>query len=232
MGVDASPSGWVAALLRNDSLTFELRAFSRLEQVLEPGPAVVALDMIIGLPDAAAPGGRECDRQARRLLGRRGSSVFSPPCRPALAARSYPEALTANRAKHGVGLSKQAYNLFPKLRQADALLTPALQAIVHEAHPELAFAGMASGTPCAHAKKQSAGRTERLERLASQGFDAAALHAALGLECRRQLGAAADDILDALACAWTAKRIASGTAKRLPHTPPKDSRGLRMEVWF
>ena len=40
-----------------------------------------------------------------------------------------------------------------------------------------------------------------------------------------------DDVLDACAACWTAKRILEKAAKRLPPDPPFDSKGLRMEMW-
>jgi predicted RNase H-like nuclease len=43
---------------------------------------------------------------------------------------------------------------------------------------------------------------------------------------------AADDILDACALTWTAYRITTSQANRLPALPPVDRRGLRMEIWY
>jgi hypothetical protein len=45
------------------------------------------------------------------------------------------------------------------------------------------------------------------------------------------VGAGAD-VVDALAAAWTARRIADGEAQRIPELPEKDARGLRMEMWW
>jgi predicted RNase H-like nuclease len=46
-----------------------------------------------------------------------------------------------------------------------------------------------------------------------------------------------DDVLDAHAVCWTARRIASGAARRLPagasdEAVPTNDRGLRMEIWY
>ena len=43
---------------------------------------------------------------------------------------------------------------------------------------------------------------------------------------------AADDLLDALADAWTARRHADGLAMRLFAEPSTDADGLRMEIVF
>ncbi len=40
-----------------------------------------------------------------------------------------------------------------------------------------------------------------------------------------------DDILDACAACWTAARILRDNAIRIPKRPPRDKRGLVMEIW-
>jgi predicted RNase H-like nuclease len=39
-----------------------------------------------------------------------------------------------------------------------------------------------------------------------------------------------DDLLDAYAMLWTARRIAAGTSKRLPEIAQLDDRGVRAEM--
>ncbi len=130
-GVDGCRGGWFAVLLHLAQapaglvgLRFVLcRSFSELVNLPE-NPSPIALDMPIDLLDRAQPGGRSCDRAARALLGRpRASSVFTPPTRAALQARSYAEATRLN----GAGMSKQAFHLIGKIREVDALMQPALQ---------------------------------------------------------------------------------------------------------
>jgi len=41
-----------------------------------------------------------------------------------------------------------------------------------------------------------------------------------------------DDLLDAFAVLWTARRIAEGKAVTLPARPPLDSFGLRMAIAY
>ncbi|NIR59392.1 MAG: DUF429 domain-containing protein, partial [Gammaproteobacteria bacterium] len=72
-GVDGCPGGWVLARAGSPRSRFTPRAmeatvharFSELLRAL-PADCVVALDMPVGLLDAPAPGGRGCDRAARR----------------------------------------------------------------------------------------------------------------------------------------------------------------------
>lgn len=182
--------------------------------------AAAAVDIPIGLPET---GPRDCDRLARRMLGPRRSSVFPAPARAVLQATSYAQACALSREICGKGLSKQLYNIVDKIRDADDVVSPRLQPKLFEACPELSFALMHGGEPMPHTKRTQEGRAERL----------AALRVGLGTDVtplvdRPPAGAARDDVLDALALAWTARRAAAGDGLRLGGDT--DGRGLRMEV--
>jgi predicted RNase H-like nuclease len=179
----------------------------------------VGVDIPIGLSDS---GPRKCDEEARRLLGERRSSVFPAPLRPVLGARSYEAALARSRKASGVGLSKQAWNLVPKITEVDRLLDPTRQGRIFEVHPEAAFAAI-HGVPMAHAKKTRAGRDERLAVLGPLVPGIGALVA------RPPVGAAADDVLDAAVVALTARTVLDGTARRLGERR-HDAKGLVMEI--
>ncbi len=232
-GVDGCRDGWFVALTRfagrgitAKELRFRLCASFAEVLALPERPAIVAVDMPIGLPHEPKPGGRGCDRAARKLLGPRAASVFSPPTRAALKARSYREAIRRN----GAGLSRQVFNLFGKLREVDERMRPARQRIAHEAHPELAFLHLA-GRPLRAGKKSRAGRRER-ERLLRHHFGRqfASARTVRALFTGQRL--AADDVLDACALCVSAQRIFRGDGICLPPEPPRDRRGLRMEIWY
>lgn len=193
-GVDGCRGGWVVAT--DDDLV----VVAGFGDVLAVVDGIVAVDMPIGLP--ALGERRACDVAARKALGPRRSSVFPAPSREALAASSFAEV---------TGLSIQAWNLVPKVREVDDAWEPR----VREVSPELAFAVVA-GEPMAHPKRTAAGRAERLEAL---GLDAPP----------RVRGAAADDVLDALACLVSAHRLADGTALALGDGSV-DARGRPMTV--
>ena len=206
--------------------------FANIQQALdwsEEGhqAQVLAIDMPIGFEDRpAAAGGRACERRARQILKHRRSSVFSSPLRPALSADTYEQAQALNRAASGPGISKQAYNLFPKLREVDAVMTAALSdSVVFETHPETSFAVM-TGAPAAHKKSTHQGRAERLVLLKAQGLPESVFepHPYKVSQC------APDDLVDAGLCALSAVRIAEGRALTLPEDPPRDGKGLRMAI--
>jgi predicted RNase H-like nuclease len=232
-GVDGCRGGWAVVLAGYPAsaavpAAAQVRLCPTFAAVLalEPPARVVALDMPVGLLDKAAPGGRQCDRMARALLGfPRAASVFTPPARPALVNDGYRDAMHRN----GAGLSKQAYNILPRIREVDEAMSPALQSRVFETHPELVFARIA-GAAMRYPKRTPEGARER--RRCLRRVWGAALPAAAAV--RQQLGRAAlavDDVVDACALAYAARCIGNGSARRVPDTPPEDARGLRMEVW-
>lgn len=229
-GADGCRAGWVVVLAVGAETT--VRVVSRFADVLHTGAGatVLGVDMPIGLLDQAVPGGRDCDRRARRLLGRRACCVFTPPVRSALRAGTYARALVLNRASSaaGLGISIECFGLFAKLREVDAALRrrPALARRVREVHPELAFREMARAPAGLPPKRSSVGRAERLALLERWFPDVRAAAA------RPPRGAAADDVIDAHAVCWSAARIADRRAVCLPARPRHDARGLPMAIWY
>lgn len=234
-GVDGCRAGWFVVTLDLEDggeRTQCLTTFKEVVDVMRDARAV-AIDIPIGFLDAAVPGGRDCDRKARALLGPwRGRSVFSPPVWAALAEATWEAALDQNRRSsvHRIGISRECFNLFAKMREVDALMAPdpRLQRTIKEAHPELAFQAM-SGFPSGliESKKSLPGRRRRLALLRAAGFTSVAR--SIG---HRPPKVAVDDVLDAYAACWSARRIAEGRGRRLPVRPPSDARGLRMEIWY
>lgn len=232
-GVDGCRAGWFVVLQNMATSAVRCRVVPSFEALLtlSEAPRHVGVDVIIGLPDAPRHGGRACDRQARQLLGwPRSSSVFSPPAQSAITCASYEEALATNRRESpdGVGLTKQAFYLFPKLRAVDAHMTPERQNRVREVHPELTFFAMNGEAPLRHSKHDAAGRAERRHLLRAHGFNAVAQ----AIETHKSRDVGNNDVLDAHAACWSARRMATGTAIRLPEgAPPCNAAGLRMEIW-
>ena len=205
VGVDGCRGGWVAAVDDGvaDPGRTRLLVLPDVQGVLALGAALVGIDIPLGLP---ASGPRACDVAARARLGPRGSSVFPAPVRAVLGASDHRDALQRSHAASGRGLSVQAWNLVPKIDDADRRIGPGDD--VFEVHPELSFATMA-GTPLGTKKRHVAGRRERVELLLAGFPDVAEQLAA------RPAGCAADDVLDAYAVLWTVRRIAAGTAEVL-----------------
>ena len=236
-GVDGCPAGWVVILLPvGADEAPRIRVASRFQDILQcpEMPGRIAIDMPIGLADRVGVGGRTCDIEARRRLGRRQSSVFTVPARAAVMEIDYRQAcaIALAHSEPPRKISKQCFHLFQKIREIDRAMTPALQARIFECHPELAFWAMNGGRPLEAPKKVKSrpyqpGLALRRQLLTAGGMPAELLTENVALP----KGVAIDDLLDATACAWTAQRAHLGTVLRLPENPPIDGRGLRMEIW-
>lgn len=231
-GMDGCRGGWVVVRRGPDARALRIEVVTDPESVFaDPALACIGIDVPIGLLDAAAPGGRACDRAARAMLGpKRASSVFSAPVRDVLAAADFADAAARSRrsSSHQLALSRQGFAIVPKIAEVDARMTPARQQKIVEVHPECCFAAMNGGVALVLPKKRASGRAARTELMRRVwGIDVSAL-----LHAHRGPGVQPDDVLDAMAACWTAERVARGVAQRLPAVPEVDRRGLRMEIWW
>lgn len=230
-GVDGCRGGWFFVALAEDQHRFGVRE-SLCEIVDEiPGRATILVDMPIGLPSEHNPS-RACDRLARKFIGSRRSSVFSPPTRPSLEVDSYAEASRVNHRLTGKKLSRQAWCLAPKIREVDALVTTRVagRPVLLESHPELCFAALNQGRPMVHYKKTTQGARERIELLCDYRANLASIiDEALSKLPRNRVGS--DDVVDAIVlavCAWHCRsRLAV-----LPESPDLDDAGLPMQMVY
>ncbi len=180
----------------------------------------VAIDIPIGLP---TDGRREADLLARRFLHARRSSVFLTPVLEVFAAETYALATRTAVARTGTGISWQAYALRTKIMEVERWL-PSSPSPVHEVHPEVSFAVLL-GAPARASKKTWAGMVERRKALEAAGVSLDRVEGVATVH------AAVDDMLDAAVAAWTAGRIASGTARSFPDPPQLDSSGRPMAIF-
>ena len=234
VGVDGCPAGWIAVFVRPRGDAARVRVFSRFADALTEAAAVVAVDMPIGLPERVGIGGRAAESAVRPLLGARQSSVFSVPSRTAIYASEYGEAcrLAQETTDPQRKVSKQLFNIAPKIREVDEALrsAPAAAERVFEVHPEVAFWRLNGEQPLSEPKKVKSrpyepGLALRRGLLIAAGLPADTVNTA------PPKGAAPDDLLDALACAAIARRLHAGTAQPFPNPPPRDALGLRMAIW-
>ena len=230
-GVDGCPAGWFYVGLEGSAFQFGI--VGALFDLPREGRncAPILVDIPIGLPSARTPV-RDCDRLCRRLIGPRSSSVFGPPARASLSAGDYRQAVVMNEEATGKRISRQAWNLAPRLREADAVARAARggEAPIREAHPELCFTVLAGGRPMGHYKKTERGHEERLAVLARHYRPARELvRRALESFPRSQVGR--DDIVDALVLAVSAG-LCRSDLRTLPPLPQKDEAGLPMEIVY
>ena len=230
IGIDGCPAGWFYVLLQTPS-RFEIGVINHIDQVTLwlAEDSLILIDIPIGLTNS--PNGRQCDRQARKLLSPfRHTSVFSAPCRRSIQQRSYQKGSAVNYHVTGRKLSKQSWAISPKIKEVDDFLRSQelrVRRKIREIHPEVAFWSLNDHKPMTFNKKTAKGFDERRKLLsrylhhADELFDTALNH-------YRRKEVARDDIADALVCACTASmhpRISS-----IPEVPECDEYGLPMEI--
>ena len=238
VGVDGCRSGWFSVGFDGNGC-YELKVFPAFSELLAYycDAKLVLVDIPIGLLKNGE--GRKCDKEARKkLFSPRSSSVFSAPTRQTVeqAAESPGDYITAKAIEScttGKGISKQAFAIAPKIAQVDKVLrchdsnaTPK----VREVHPEICFWALNEECAMKGNKKTESGETERLEVLDRFEPRSCEIYSEA---CRRFVGGgvAKDDILDALVAAVTARR-GHECLPTIPNCPPKDCKGLPMEMVY
>lgn len=213
LGLDGFRYGWVAAWI-DDRGDHGFDYAPGLTRLLALPHERAMIDMPIGLNPS---GYRNCDRRARELVG---AAVF-------LGARrdlwTFADMASANRHYWGSGdkgVSAQLWNIRDKMKEVDDIMTPARQATIGEAHPELIFWSLADERRL-EPKTSPNGREQRTRLLEKSGFSK------LGkwLTLRHGTGIGRDDLIDACACAVAAR----DSCKRLGGDET-DPRGLRLEI--
>ena len=233
LGIDGCRAGWLAIAATSSELTpllFETRQ-QLLDALMKAG--LTFIDIPIGLSECQAS--RPCDRLLRQALGSRfRASVFNPPVREAVYARSYREACDRNAAATGKKISKQSWNITPKIRMLDELLQekPSLRLTVLESHPEFLFFNLNGEQVLSHKKKLPEGRLERLEILERCWPGVNRVYEQVRSQFMKKQ-VADDDIVDALGLAIGASFAAkNGGPNSLPTPIEGDSKGIPMAIHF
>ncbi|GEL20737.1 DUF429 domain-containing protein [Pseudonocardia asaccharolytica] len=225
-GVDGVPDGWVVVRVGpptrgaagGGTVTWAVLPDAVAVVAATSRCAAVGVDIPIGLPSGSAR--RACDEHAAARLGRARSSVFPAPPRPVLAAASFADACAVARELTGRAISLQTFHIGAKIQEWDRVerLPPGLV----EVHPELSLRTLAPEIGFAP-KRTARGAGQRIAALARWVDPAVAL-------ADLPTGARLDDLLDALACAWSAARWARGDAEVLGAETDERGRTMRIVV--
>lgn len=197
ISLDACKTGWCGIGQIDAQLVWG--CFQNLEELVKTHPKLdrILIDIPIGLSSKNFR--RTLDKKARTLLNKRKSSIFSPPCREALYADNYREALAINRQICGMGISIQAYNIGNKIRAVDEWYKHKSASIqVYEAHPELCFKSLNDNQDLKFSKHDKAGLKERMNILFKLDKSLKNVYKNL-LENYKRSEVKPDDILDAMA---------------------------------
>jgi predicted RNase H-like nuclease len=230
VGIDGCRQGWMYSAIRQHQV-IEVGFSNRITKIWNRfhNSPLILIDIPIGLSNTKTRG---CDVEARKFLKpSSGSCVFPAPCREALQAKSYKEACAENKRITGNKISRQTWNIVPKIREGDDFLRaiPEARKKVRESHPEICFRAL-SEKPVGSSKKTPEGTLLRLGIL-KRHLDNIEEHVLDAAIRYRRKGAALDDILDAMVLAVTAQ-LANSKIFTLPQIPKRDNKGLPMEIVY
>ncbi|MDB4737959.1 DUF429 domain-containing protein [Verrucomicrobiales bacterium] len=215
VGVDGCKEGWVGVAIDKNGAFIGSFLSKLLKDIIShfSDASVIGVDMPLKLVNKPF---READQLVRKELGvKRGRSVF--PAIPNFMIDPKwidldPEDLNIeSRKRFGCAFSRQTLNLKNKILEVNQCQSENLKII--EVHPEFCFMQMNDGMPQPCSKKTWNGMQQRLFLLKTKGIY---LPSDLGSNTGN---ISPDDIIDAAAGAWTAKRFSEGLAVPHPEDP-------------
>jgi predicted RNase H-like nuclease len=221
LGLDGFSGGWVAVLLSDGRP--QIGFHCDIAGALSVGFDRATIDIPIGMSD---DGRRDCDLLAREKLRPHTSRVFTGARRWLWEKFDHPDRANSEALRRGEKrVSRQLWHLGPKIMEIDSFVrnNPAFD--IRETHPELVFQRLNRGLPLP-SKKSEEGLLLRRTLLKRTGF--AGLDQWLE-ETRIGTGAKRDDILDACAAAIAARDPVGSVPEG---SPPLDTCGLPMQIWF
>ena len=214
-GIDGCKYGWLVAGI-NKSNDFDFWFIDSLDKLnsITNQLIVAGIDIPLELHNS---GKRLAESEARVLLKFRSSTIFSSPCILALDANSYLEACTINYAVCKKKISKQAWFLFKKIKDARNIYSADnLATKLYEVHPELSFMAMNNMEVVAEKKKTEEGVAKRIALIKKQYplFNFNSIRNKLEKKYVND-----DDILDSIAVLWSTQKIIDNIASYVPKNP-------------
>jgi predicted RNase H-like nuclease len=197
VGLDACRGRWLAVVLEQGHFVEARLASAAALIAAWPNAAAIGVDIPIGLPPTPS---READREARRFVGERRSSVFPTFPRSVLEAQTYEEAKALCVSRGWPKPSIQSFGMRHRILEIEPLADADER--VFEVHPEVSF-------------RELLGRTLSSKRTAAGAFERKSALVDVGVQLP-DLPYPSDDVLDAAVTAWSAMRYARGEAVPLP----------------
>tara|TARA_B100001769_G_scaffold256575_1_gene233959 strand:+ start:726 stop:1412 length:687 start_codon:yes stop_codon:yes gene_type:complete len=156
IGIDGCKGGWIATSI-NYNGEVKLDYVEKIGPYLstQPKEAIILVDMMLDLNNSTSI--RPFEACVKKLLGKWHSRCFMAPPKKALETKDYKKACEISFNICGKKISKQCYNLFPKIRELEALRDSRLI----EFHPEIAFMLLNKNNVISESKKTIEGIAKR-----------------------------------------------------------------------
>ncbi|MDC0183167.1 DUF429 domain-containing protein [Nitrosomonadales bacterium] len=223
IGIDGCRAGWIITKILDDqSLSFHIIENLDDNYLKKGNISHIGIDIPLILSET---GKRFAETEARTILKKRSCTIFSPPTFSALKANNYIEASEINFRQSGKRLSKQSWNLFPKIKQAQKFLKYNNKINLFEIHPELSFMAMNDMNLVLESKKTIIGKKIRI-KLIKRFFPSFSFELVRKKYNKNEV--LDDDILDSISVVWSTQRIVDNIAQFVPKKPEKNN----MKIYF
>ena len=225
IGIDGCRAGWITTqVLDNQLISFKIIENLDDDYLKQSNLSHIGIDIPLRLSHT---GKRLAEIEARGLLKKRACTIFSPPTLNALRTKNYIDACEVNFKECGKRISKQSWNLFPKIKEAHNFLKNNLisKVGVFEVHPELSFMAMNDMNIIEASKKTDIGKEIRIE-LIQKFFPTFSFELVRNKYKKNQV--LDDDILDSISVLWSTQRIVDNIAQFVPKDPEK----INMRIYF
>ena len=225
IGIDGCRAGWITTkILDNQLLSFQIIENLNDDYLKQSNLSHIGIDIPLQLSHT---GKRLAEIEARGLLKKRACTIFSPPTLNALMAKNYIDACDVNFKECGKRISKQSWNLFPKIIEANTFLENNSRSKlgVFEVHPELSFMAMNDMNLIEASKKTDIGKKIRI-KLILKFFPNFSFELVRNQYKKNQV--LDDDILDSISVLWSTQRIVDNIAQFVPKDPEK----INMKIYF
>ena len=225
IGMDGCSAGWFTTkIVDKQSLIFNIIEDLNDDYLKKSNLSHIGIDIPLYL---SKTGKRRAEIEARFLLKKRACTIFSPPTFNVLRAKNYIDACEINFKECGNRISKQSWNLFPKIKEAQKFLENNLicQVGIFEIHPELSFMAMNDMNLVEASKKTDIGKEIRI-KLIKKFFPTFSFELVRNKYKKNQV--LDDDILDSISVLWSTQRIVDNIAQFVPKDPEK----INMRIYF
>jgi len=116
IGIDGCKSGWFA-VWQNQDEAIETAIFQSMNNLkdffIKSNQLIIGIDIPVILSEVMP---READQLARKLLGKKASSIFTAPTPEMLEQPNYEKASLVSKKLIGKSMSLQSWYLFPKIK--------------------------------------------------------------------------------------------------------------------
>jgi len=229
VGIDGCKGKWLAVAISRNK--FEVAIHENIAEICHKYSVAdsVIIDMPIGLPERIED--IRPDGKLRKLLKGKASSVFNTPCRQAVYAPDYTQAIEENKKVLGLAISPLAYAIVPKIREIDVFLkeNPDWKNRLVESHPEYCFALLNQGKPVLEKKKKPDGKAVRLSLLSEYYAESCNVIEQFQKTISGSTSKT-DDVIDALVLAVIGTLGLLYEFTTVPEKPMKDAKGLYMQI--